>query len=189
METTKRKKLDPMVYTPNQWEDIVKSASKKRKYSVVHMTPPDFLSIKDLPATNRKKAEDNRPVRWLELRWMSFKRTEPGKMFFKETLSPTYDFTGVSFAKQKKCPPSTEDYVVPLPQLYPEGRHITPEKKQDLMTLLKYVPPVHHQFYKDLKSAPTRRSGRQPQQEEVEPSAEGEEVHPDLFQDGDGEDI
>ncbi|KAG8265954.1 hypothetical protein J6590_082280 [Homalodisca vitripennis] len=36
--------------------------------------------------------------------------------------------------------------------LYPTSRPNTLLKKKDMMDLLKYIPPIHHQYYKDFKT-------------------------------------
>ena len=42
-----------------------------------------------------------------------------------------------------------------LQTLYPKGQKLKKAKIPDLMPLLKYIPPVHHQFYYSLKDAQT----------------------------------
>ena len=37
-------------------------------------------------------------------------------------------------------------------KMYENGLSIKEKKLQDLMSLLKYIPPVHHEFYKKLRS-------------------------------------
>lgn len=38
-----------------------------------------------------------------------------------------------------------------LEQLYPNGVTISHEKYNDHMQLLQFIPPVQHEFYKNLK--------------------------------------
>ncbi|KAF6198391.1 hypothetical protein GE061_008139 [Apolygus lucorum] len=46
---------------------------------------------------------------------------------------------------------ATAEQQNPLPLLYPNGNIITESKKKDLMSLLKFIPPMHHDFYKELR--------------------------------------
>jgi len=39
---------------------------------------------------------------------------------------------------------------MPLTQIYPQGRAISIAKKNDLLKLLKYIPPINHDFYNSL---------------------------------------
>jgi hypothetical protein len=37
--------------------------------------------------------------------------------------------------------------------LYPNGRTLIKEKRNELLGLCQYIPPVHHPFYKELKGS------------------------------------
>lgn len=41
---------------------------------------------------------------------------------------------------------------VDQPLLYPKGRTVTREKRRDMMDLLKFIPPVNHNYFKNLRT-------------------------------------
>ena len=69
-------------------------------------------------------------------------------MKFKYTLDPEAEFSNADFAKK-----NTADYREELTPLYPDHRPISKEKKQDLLRLLVYIPPIYHEFYKNITDA------------------------------------
>lgn len=54
--------------------------------------------------------------------------------------------------KRENGRPSASLTNVEQDLLYPTTRPITMVKKKDMIDLLKYIPPIHHQFYKDLRT-------------------------------------
>jgi hypothetical protein len=38
-----------------------------------------------------------------------------------------------------------------FPAKYPNGKSIKRKKLQDILSLLKFIPPVHHGFYQNLR--------------------------------------
>jgi len=50
--------------------------------------------------------------------------------------------------------------------MYPEGREISKMKYNDIQHFLKYVPPIHHDFYTSLKSSCDASSGTDDEEEE-----------------------
>lgn len=66
-------------------------------------------------------------------------------MFFKYSNNDFVAFLSVNFSKRIMAKPKE------LEQLYPNGLAISNEKCNDLMELLKFIPPIHQEFYKNLK--------------------------------------
>ena len=70
-------------------------------------------------------------------------------MEFKYSLSRNLNFSHANFTKKNSRLYRNDT----LPQLYRRGRPISKEKKNDLMKLFKYIPPIYHQFYGDINES------------------------------------
>lgn len=73
-------------------------------------------------------------------------------MSYKNTLSHSEDFKVLSFLRRGKNK-GLKDY--PLQTKYKTLVPISVEKKRDLCSLLSLVPPVFHNFYKNLPTSDT----------------------------------
>lgn len=131
----------------------LKSAKKKSpQFVVTRMRTENFVSTKGLQenSVNRKKTQDGDTVQWLKIQWIHFDRDHPNIMFFKTSNNPESLFSTVDLSKKARGrPKSTAD--IPLPLLYPEGKAIAKAKLIDLKSLLNFVPPIYHSFYRSLK--------------------------------------
>lgn len=58
---------------------------------------------------------------------------------------------------------SLKNYV---PEKTPETRPITYQKMQDVRKILKFVPPVHHQFFSTLPHVPRRKGNQEAHDED-----------------------
>ena len=101
--------------------------------------------MNSLAVTVRKTTEDGSKVEWMKIQWISIRKSEPLKMFFKYTVQDDAVFSCVSF--KKKAFGQTE-FTDPLTQLYEQQpRALSQEKVKDAKKLLKYVPQVYHLWY------------------------------------------
>lgn len=66
-------------------------------------------------------------------------------MFYKYSNNDFVKFFCVNYSKRVMAKPKI------LGQLYPNGNDLSKEKYKDLMELLQFIPPIHHEFYKNLK--------------------------------------
>ncbi|CAG4956555.1 unnamed protein product [Parnassius apollo] len=110
--------------------------------------------------TNRKKTTCGYDLNWLNIRWLRFERNHPLQFQFKETLNADMPFYKVDLSKKQQGRPA---YLCNIQQgpLYPSRRPVTIAKKKDMLDLLPYIPPIYHQFYKNLTvDIPTRSSTR-----------------------------
>ena len=138
------------IYVPEQWYSIIEKCCKKRPFEVNRMNSVDFQSTKPLlnAITNRKICNDGQKVRWLDIQWIRIQKDKPFVMQFKCSMSDDLAFSCVSLAKRGR-PRSLA--AINLPLLYKSCRPVSKEKYADLKKLLKYVPPVHHEFYEHIK--------------------------------------
>ncbi|CAH1960749.1 unnamed protein product [Acanthoscelides obtectus] len=146
----KQKKYFKDIYVPDSWETVVKAARKKVPFKVVQMTVTDFYSTVNLEKniTNRKISEDKLKVEWMKIQWLLFKKSDPLKIYFKYSNQDFAPFDSVDVSKRNSSNSFKE-----LNLLYPKGRKVDIKKKKDLLDLVCFIPPIHHEFYQNLKTA------------------------------------
>jgi len=148
----KIKKMETM-YTFEQFENVVSSSKlNKKKFLAIKMEKNDFKSAENLLKliTNRKTNKEKQKVEWLKMRWIRLEKNKPGVIMYKYTHNQELPFHSVDIRKRLNGPPPDLG-LVSLNIMYPEGRQISQLKYNDIINLLKYVPPVHHDFYTSLK--------------------------------------
>jgi len=148
------------VFTLGEWIDIAKRARKTGgKFDVAEMPKTAFLDFKVLlkEIVNRKVNMQGEKVEWMKIRWMRFRKDNPYKMMYKYTVDDD-DFKEVSFEKQRKGR-QRQKQILKLPMLYPSGRLISRAKFKDIQDLMKYVPPIHHDFYSSIPHEQHKSSG------------------------------
>ncbi|KAJ4429628.1 hypothetical protein ANN_21829 [Periplaneta americana] len=151
------------VYGPEDWFNVVKSAKRKEpKFEVIVMKRDNFISTNSLEQaiTNRKQTIDGYEVNWLKIRWMRYERGMPFTMRFKERLSELVEFSKVNFMKKRKGNKLHSLAHVHQELLYKNQRLVTNEKKKNMLDLLKFIPPLHHAYYKNLQTANIVARGR-----------------------------
>lgn len=91
------------------------------------------------------KAKDK--VEWLKIQWLRFESSQPFSLKYKYTNQEEIDFDELDLKKR------TSHLINNLELLHPTGNCISVEKKKDLLDLMAYVPPVHHDFFESLKTS------------------------------------
>ena len=99
--------------------------------------------------TIRKTSADGHKVEWLKIQWIQIRKAEPLKMFYKYSVQVDVPFSCVNFAKKGRSDPLNRSS---LKVLYSQPRCLSAEKVKDMKKLLKYIPPVHHDFYTRLEA-------------------------------------
>ena len=97
------------------------------------------------------------------MQWLQIRKTSPLKLYYKYSLSDDIEFRCVNINKRGR---NFDASLIALSQLYTEPQRLAHEKYADLQKLLKYVPPVHHTFYKTLPHV-AKSKGKQPVTEPV----------------------
>lgn len=82
------------------------------------------------------------------MQWLKFTKDEPFLIHFKYSNNDLVAFSTVNIAKRNAATSS----VNKLQLLYPNGHKIDIKKKQDLLTLSDFIPPIYQAFYKNLKT-------------------------------------
>ena len=107
---------------------------------------------------------------------MLFSKDNPNTMYFKYSHHQEDPFMEVNFQRGrsvhgKRSADSGQIMCIPL---YNEPKKIMAAKMQDLVSLLKFVPPVYHGFYNALNG-----SGKETEEflpDEVPPEEESNEI-------------
>jgi len=152
----------------------VAQRARKKPFEVTEMAAESFLRIKDLcrDVVNRKKNESGEKVDWLRLRWMRFQKDRANQMFYKYSVDDN-EFMVVNFGKRGRGR-RQHTQINKLQCLYPEGRAISAAAKyKDITDLLKYVPPVFHDFYSELPHERRQNSGPEGADDIFERDSEG----------------
>ncbi|CAI6376053.1 unnamed protein product [Macrosiphum euphorbiae] len=143
----KQKKYHPEIYVPNDWIKVILNARKKNPFKVVQMTQEDFFStvLLEKDITNRKINGEGEKVEWLKFQWILFTNDKPYHMFYKYSNNEFVTFSCVNLSKRIMAKPKE------LQKLYPNGHSIQKEKYNDLTELMQFIPPIHHDFYKNIE--------------------------------------
>ncbi|CAH0730418.1 unnamed protein product, partial [Brenthis ino] len=125
------------------------------------MMTENFKSIEKLEKliTNRKidnntDKSQRTKVEWLKIQWLRFTHDNPYKIYYKYTNSNDETFSPFNCfdIEKKRTRFSSSLTDINLDVLYPNGRPIEKKKYEDLLQLLPYVPPIRHDFYRNLKT-------------------------------------
>lgn len=159
----KKKKTKMQIFHPHDWMQLVRQTGEKRKFQVIEMGQQDFLQYSDLFEGNNK--EKCRPLRmpmrkgkmiyddngdrflWSQVRWLQFRKSSP-LVFYKKSLDVDEPFKSLSVLK----PGQSRNKLLPS-MSYKNRIPITDQKKKDLLSMLYLIPPVFHEFYKNLPTS------------------------------------
>lgn len=161
-------KKNQNIFSPDDWYHIIKTCKKKAPFHLIQMTHQDFLSTKPLEQSiiNRKVTVTGLPVNWLKIRWIKLERSKPYLIQFKNDYEEDTEFQAINIKKSLLGRPQSLK-TIDQPLLYPKGRTVTKEKWRDMMDLLKFIPPVKHDYYNNLS---TNRN------DESSPTADEEDI-------------
>ena len=148
------RKRSEYIYLPTDWERVVTQARKKNEFPVYRMDRQKFVSLKPLKEAivNRKKTENREKVEWLKMRWISVRKDRPLEFRYRQTHNELEEWKIVSVKHRTKGRP-VDMGKIKLPLLYAASRKIKKAKLTDLIDLLSFVPPIYHDFYKQLNSS------------------------------------
>ncbi|XP_071053409.1 uncharacterized protein [Onthophagus taurus] len=163
----KNSKHSLLLYGPDDWIKIIKSSRKKTPYKVTELKFNDFLSTKDLleHITNRKINTNKEPVNWLKIQRLQFKRGHPFSIFYKDTADNLLPFKEIDIKRNNKNGRNLSSLAsIDQKPLYNARRRITDIKKKDMISLLPFIPPIYHNFYKSLPVQTNTRSSEIPEE-------------------------
>lgn len=132
---------------------LVRQTGKKNPFIVTHMMQNDFFKYSELLKNQlqMKKINSNgEKFVWKNIKWLRFKKTNMGTLFYKETLNIDEPFKSISL-----CSKGRSHYQITPPLCYNRPVPIAEKKKKDLLDLLPMIPNVFHDFYKNLPTDAT----------------------------------
>jgi hypothetical protein len=147
------KKYGQKVNIPDDWHNIIRAARKRQPYVIVPLEYSDFLDFKPYcRALNMKIDETGKPVKWLKLRQVEFRKNSPNKMFIKYNFADPYTIVHIKREKKNRNKAPVKD--VQVEQKYHSLRPISQAKKQDLVRLCQTgaVSATYLPFYQALPS-------------------------------------
>uniref|UniRef100_A0A6P7GXD3 Uncharacterized protein LOC114341876 n=1 Tax=Diabrotica virgifera virgifera TaxID=50390 RepID=A0A6P7GXD3_DIAVI len=146
IEQAKRK--NPQVFIPQHWTSVIKSSA--RSFVVHEMTQQMFFTFQKLNTliNDPKLDVEKKPLHFREIN--HFKYSKDAAIFsfqFKHSLQEDFPFSKWVSVLPRGRPSLKLENIL---STNTDEIMITTAKWKDLQTLLDYIPPVYHQFYKDL---------------------------------------
>ncbi|GFT10463.1 uncharacterized protein NPIL_284171 [Nephila pilipes] len=111
------------------------------------MTYQDIFSTNTLENSinNRKVTVTGIPVNWLKMHWIISEKLKPHLIQFKRDFNEDIEFNAINI---RKCvagrPLCLKNVNQPL--LHSTDRTVTREKREDMMDLLTFIPPIKHEY-------------------------------------------
>lgn len=144
-----RRKLEDL-YVPGDWMDLIKkSKTSHPEFKVTEMNHNHFFSSEILEKLidSKKLMADGKKIKWHEFRTIKYNKSDHNPFKFMATGDSSSEF------ELKRTAPINFNLFrsIKLDLLYPDGRAISKQKYDDLLSLLNYIPSDHHNFYKTLK--------------------------------------
>ncbi len=139
------------IYTMEEWQNVMVRARLNQPYLVHMLHHKDFIDAKSMAAKlikNRSTDTEGNKVNWLEIKSLKFEKAAPGVFMYRTSHTSDYKVVQARPTKAGRQP------IIELPKLYDAKLVISAEKK-DVLSLCKdgLIPPIYHQFYRDLKSS------------------------------------
>ncbi|GBO13109.1 hypothetical protein AVEN_233885-1 [Araneus ventricosus] len=78
-------------------------------------------------------------------------KSKPQLIQFRCDFNEDSEFNAINIRKSVAGGPLCLKNVA-QPLLYPTGRTVTREKRKDMMNLLKFIPPIKHDYYKNIRT-------------------------------------
>lgn len=151
------RKID--IFIPDQWYTVARTAKLSNPpYTVKEMDYTKFLDFKSYSKqliTNRNKNVDGNIMRWLDVKWLQYKKDSPLYIYYKNQLSEK-DFQQLCIRR-----PTREKFTANnVDQLYHSRLSIDEKKLKDLLFLCSTnkIPSVYHQFYQNLRTTGSTNS-------------------------------
>lgn len=156
----KKKHFDTPIYHPHDWAQLIRMTGSKKPFEVIEMEREDFKDFgylyKSKVLVMTKQNENGDRIVWKSIKWFKFEKKNPYKVYYKNTLSDNEDFN-VNMRKSTTNTMSIKDIIIPICNENPPN--ISVEKKNDILSLFKYISSIYHNYYKDL---PTEKKVNDP---------------------------
>lgn len=154
----KKKHFDSPIYHPHDWAQLIRMTGNKTPFKVIEIEREDFKDFgnvyKSITLMMKKQNQSGDRIVWRSIKWFRFEKKDPLTLYYKNTLAVYGIFHVINMAKPvshqatQNTTSTIENLIIPLCNENPPT--ISVEKKEVLLSLLKYIPSVYHTYYKDL---------------------------------------
>lgn len=147
----RKKKYKDTIEIPDDWYTLVGTTSTK--FNVHQMQPDYFLDFSEVLKRELvyRKKDNKSSWKFENIQWIRVKKDSPGKFFYKTSYDENENFKEVSLIR-KKGVNNVQFTVNPLYEAQSQIP-VTQEKKNDLLSLLKFIKPCNHKFYENLQTS------------------------------------
>jgi len=87
------------------------------------------------------------------MQWLHFEKKSPDTLYFKHSAADGLEMFSEMSLKGKNCCGRQKQFPKHLPSVK-EKPVLKPAKVKDLLDQIQYIPPIHHQFFKNLTNNP-----------------------------------
>lgn len=137
------------VYSPSEWKNILETCQKKKPFIVHAMTREDFVKVSQMrDAFCQKSGSHGFGIR--NAVRLKFSSEDPSVMLASECYNG--DLQPISLRKKGRPSNFLGSFRGPLSTKYDGPRPIEASKLADVMSCMRWIPEVHHEYYKTLNS-------------------------------------
>ncbi|CAH0558680.1 unnamed protein product [Brassicogethes aeneus] len=137
----RKKKVLTDLYVPEHWANLI--ASSCRKFMVVTMQDEDFVNVCTLFPYFKKAVQGIR-----DMQWFHFEKKHPYTLFYKNNAAS--DIGSFSTIQMKSTRAGRNLATYRELSVVAEKPKIKALKYANLMELLMFVPPIYHDFFKNI---------------------------------------
>jgi len=150
IEKTKKKSL-ASIEVPRDWVNLIRMIHRTPPIKVQEMVQSECFNFKKLLSTShvhRKFNNKNEAVSWNKIKWIQYRTSSPGVMFYK------YSFGQEEFLElhleRKSTRKSVETINIVLEPISTTPLPLPTEKIKDLKSLMPYIHPNSRQYYENI---------------------------------------
>lgn len=147
----RHRKYAPEVYSPEGWYKVIKESNTKTPFVVTVMDQEDFLNFEPILSSLTKSARtaDGENLDFASVYTFQFRADNTESFYIKHTVNGNFKEVLV---KRKGRPNAL--FLNNLKKKYTEPIKIAEKKVKNVISLLKYIPPLYHPFFTNLKTTP-----------------------------------
>lgn len=141
-----------MVYSPDEWEEVLKKSQKKTPFKVCRMTQEKFLRFSDLRGSFYQPLKTNKgeKVCFRSIVKMRFTVEKECEMMISRSYAGGEE--NLTLRKRGRPVALRAAFLIDIPKKYAGVLPIDALKLRDVMSCMQWVPSVHHGYYNTLVS-------------------------------------
>lgn len=87
------------------------------------------------------------------MQWLRYEKSKPYSIQYRETIQDMVQFDTIDITPTRRKGRPVQMKNIPMKKLYSRTRPVSEKKKQDMIDLLPFIPPVHHGFFQNIVTA------------------------------------